>query len=139
MVRGKGRGDGMSEKKISDVGTGTPSIEARVSRDTRVYEAKADYDALLQEYTRVLTRQGYRDESAALVIRAKLDIEIAKDLSANVLALRNVTERGAAEANALSRRIYWLNWTLVVLTFVLVLVGVGGIYALWWFWAHPHP
>ena len=56
-------------------------------------------------------------------------IDIAKDLSASILALRKLTEKGTVEANALSRRVYWLNWTLVILTAVLVLVGVAAAIA----------
>ena len=71
--------------------------------------------------------------------RARLDIEIARDLAANLLALRDLTDRATAEANALSRSIRRLNWTIVILTAVLVLVRVAGIGAAWWFWAHPRP
>jgi hypothetical protein len=53
--------------------------------------------------------------------------------------LRKLTEKGTVEANALSRRVYWLNWTLVILTAVLVFVGVAAAIATWWFWSHPHP
>jgi hypothetical protein len=65
-------------------------------------------------------------------MRATLGVEIAEDLSASILAFRKATASAPSEANVLSRRVCWLNW-------ILVLVGVAGIGAAWWFWAHPHP
>ncbi len=128
VVSGRDVGDvTREEKKVDPVATGS-RVDAQVIRASRVYEASADYDALLGEFARTINVNA----KAAEVVRAKLDVEIAKDMAANILSLRNATERGAAEANALSRRVYWLNW-------ILVLVGVAGIVAAWWFWAHPNP
>jgi len=59
-------------------------------------------------------------------------LAIAKDQAADLLGLTDAVVSGAAEANALSRRVYWLNW-------ILVLIGLAGIIAAGWFWAHPHP
>jgi hypothetical protein len=55
-----------------------------------------DYNVLFQEYRLALNDEGHRGNPAALV-RARLDVEIAKDPSPSTLAFRSarISARGA--------------------------------------------
>lgn len=86
-----------SRERVAD-GAGfdaTSRLNRRATTHDRVYET-ADYEACLSD----LAKAPHQSHEAALV-RAKLDVEIAKDQAANLLSLRNAVVSGAASANAL--------------------------------------
>ncbi len=102
----------MNEKELGAEVKATGHLDAQVKRGSRVYEASTDYDAILREYATAIDV----GTKAAWLVRAKLDVEIAKDLLANILSLRNAT----ATVIESSHRLEGLTRWLIRLTAVLV-------------------
>jgi hypothetical protein len=92
------------EQNLDAEVTPVGDLEARVIRGTRVYEAKADHDALLREYAQAIDT----GTKAATLVRAKLDIEIAKDQLTNLYSLRNATASLIDSSHRLEGLTRWL-------------------------------
>ena len=108
----------MSEQKFDAEIKATGRLDARISRDTRVYEG-SDYDALQREYAQA-TDTGTKAER---LVRAKIYVEIAKDLAANLYSLRSATGtliESSHRLEGLTRWLVGLTVVLAALTGVLV-------------------
>jgi hypothetical protein len=95
-------------------------LERRVTPRDRIYEASADYDARIREYEQATGKNA----NEAAVLRARLDVEIAKDQLANIFSLRNATDILIGSSHRLERLTRWLV-RLTVALFLLTIVLAG--------------